>query len=261
MPIVDRQLSINQSGEVEVLDAKTSKQDEKKDILRLNKKYNILSESDETFKLKAENISFHYKKSSLLIDGLNLSTQSGEVVVLKGENGKGKSTLFKILAGLQKPIHGKLTIMKNIKVLNMKKYQKEIGFIFQNPETHFYFDTINEEFKNINDKIQLNELCTLFLKDIDLNRSPFLLSEGEKRRLTILMTFMMNKSFMFYDEPTFGQDHDSIKLIADLIMYIKSKNKIQFIISHDEEFIKLVADKVYQLENLKLKDVTGDLLK
>ena len=71
----------------------------------------------------------------------------------------------------------------------------------------------------------------------------------------------MNKSFMFYDEPTFGQDQDSIKLIADLIKYIKSKNKIQFIISHDEEFIKLVADKVYQLENLKLTDVTADIYK
>ena len=103
-----------------------------------------------------------------------------------------------------------MTFNKNNKKLNLKKYQKEIGFIFQNPETHFYYDTIIEEFKNVKNKNELAKVCSLFLKDIDLNRSPFLLSEGEKRRLSIVMTYLMDKFIFFFDEPNLNDATDFI---------------------------------------------------
>ena len=72
------------------------------------------------------------------------------------------------------------------------------------------------------------------------------------------MTYLMDKFIFFFDEPTFGQDQSSIDLIIELIKYLKLKKKIQFIISHDEKFIKSIATKVYCLENLNLIDVTKD---
>ena len=110
--------------------------------------------------------------------------------------------------------------------------------------------------KTVKNREQLDRLSTHFLKGVDLKRSPFLLSEGEKRRLSILMTVFLDKTVLFYDEPTFGQDLDSIEQIIELILYLKEMGKIQFIISHDENFINTIADKVYHLEGRTLTEVT-----
>ena len=78
----------------------------------------------------------------------------------------------------------------------------------------------------------------LFFHNIDLNRSPFLLSEGEKRRLSLLMIALLDKTILLFDEPTFGQDHESIQIITKMIKHLQTQNKIQIIISHDDDFIR-----------------------
>ncbi len=202
--------------------------------------------------LAINNLSFHYSQHKPLFRDISLKILSGEVVVIKGENGKGKSTLFKIVAGLLRPVHGKIQIKNSRGVLPVKKHLKEIGFIFQNPESHFFYDTILEEFKHVSKSEDIQSLLKLFLRDVDCSRSPFLLSEGEKRRLSILITILQNKNILLYDEPTFGQDEISKNLIVDIIMNLKKAGKIQLIISHDEAFIKSIGAFSYSLENEQL---------
>jgi energy-coupling factor transport system ATP-binding protein len=172
-------------------------------------------------------------------------------MVLKGKNGKGKSTLFKLMAGLLKPLEGEIRLIKDKQMIPSKKHYKEMGFIFQNPESHFFYDTIEEELRGLGNEY-LQVLVKCFLKGIDLTRSPFLLSEGEKRRLSILMTVFHNKSIIFYDEPTFGQDKESILLIRSIVLELQKMGKLQFIISHDESFINSLNAAVYELVDLKL---------
>ena len=102
---------------------------------------------------------------------------------------------------------------------------------------------------SVKNQDELKIWLSLFLKDINLSSSPFLLSEGEKRRLSILMTVFSNKSVFLYDEPTFGQDQDSIDLIKEIIFQLKAMGKIQIIISHDEIFIDSLSANVYELNN------------
>ena len=202
--------------------------------------------------MKLNHIFFHYPGQKTLLKDISLSIKSGEVIVIRGSNGKGKSTLLKIMAGILKPLKGEVQISKDQKELNSKKHYKEIGFVFQNPESHFFYDTIDEELKNVGDKKLFDEFINMFLSGVNFSRSPFLLSEGEKRRLSILMTVFLDKGIVFFDEPTFGQDFESIEFIKEIILWLKNLGKIQFIISHDDKFIDSLPASVYQLENESL---------
>lgn len=196
--------------------------------------------------LNLSDINFSYDSSALLFDKLNLNISGGEIIAIKGRNGIGKSTLFKLIAGITNPSKGSVKFNKNKNASNVT------GFIFQNPEAHFFYDTIDEElqqsFKNIKDPVVKENLLKRFFYDLDLKKSPFLLSEGEKRRLSILMTVFLGKAMLLYDEPTFGQDLSSVTEISNLMLELKKLGIIQIFISHDEDFISKTADRVYILE-------------
>lgn len=212
---------------------------------KVNKRPNI--------ELKLSNINFHYSDQNKLLEDISLTALAGETIVIRGKNGKGKSSLFKIIAGILKPSKGSIRLIKNNVEVLLQNHYKEIGFIFQNPESHFFYDTIREELKSIVGRPELAVLLETFFSGIDLNRSPFLLSEGEKRRLSLMMTIFLDKTILLYDEPTFGQDQQSIATIIDMIKNQKDLGKIQILISHDEDFINSIADKIYNLEGGRLE--------
>lgn len=212
--------------------------------------------------LKVSALGFSYDKKRELLNNINLHLKSGEVVAVKGKNGEGKSTLFKLLAGIIKPRTGKVELIVENKTFAQNKVFPHVGFVFQNPEAHFFFDTIEEElhqsFKHLpaEQKGLKDDLLARFFHDIDLKKSPFLLSEGEKRRLSILMTVFLNKELILYDEPTFGQDQKSIEEIIVLVRELKKLGLIQVFISHDEYFIKRVADRVMVLDSGSLNEIS-----
>lgn len=246
LPLADKVIWVNKEGEVSL---------GIKSLMRnanISSKLNVLKNSKPDIEMKLNHIFFHYPGQKTLLKDISLSIKSGEVIVIRGSNGKGKSTLLKIMAGILKPLKGEVQISKDQKELNSKKHYKEIGFVFQNPESHFFYDTIDEELKNVGDKKLFDEFINMFLSGVNFSRSPFLLSEGEKRRLSILMTVFLDKGIVFFDEPTFGQDFESIEFIKEIILWLKNLGKIQFIISHDDKFIDSLPASVYQLENESL---------
>ncbi|MDO9181893.1 MAG: ABC transporter ATP-binding protein [Bacteriovorax sp.] len=250
LPIVDKILDVASNGSISEVNGDYRAKFGVENHL-LNQEINLKKSNN--IHLSLAHINYHHAGQKKLLEDISFSASSGEIVVIKGENGKGKSTLFKIIAGLIRPLRGEIQIKKNGIELPLKKYTKEIGFIFQNPEAHFFFDTIAEELKSISDQSQVDVLLKMFFENIDLNRSPFLLSEGEKRRLGILITVLQEKSILLYDEPTFGQDQSSIFKIKELILSLKNMGKIQVIISHDEAFINSLPTKIYLLSNGQLE--------
>lgn len=205
--------------------------------------------------LNVDKLFFHYADQDRLLEDITLNARASDIVVIKGKNGKGKSTLFKLMASLIKPLKGKVQLCINHKNIPVNRQYKEIGFIFQNPESHFFYDTIEEELKLKSTDTKMYELLDIFFKNIDYKRSPFLLSEGEKRRLSILMTVFHDKSLLFYDEPTFGQDKTSIAIIREIILYLKQRGMVQFIISHDEAFINSLDAREFELRNCHLVEI------
>lgn len=211
-------------------------------------------------KLQATGVRFSYTKNTDLFSQLNLQMKAGDIVAIKGKNGMGKSTLFKLLAGIIEPLEGSVTLEVGNKTFRNKKIFSNVGFIFQNPESHFFYDTIAEELKQSFKHIQSNalkeDLLKRFFHEINLEKSPFLLSEGEKRRLSILMTVFLGKSLLLFDEPTFGQDQKSINEISKLMKELKKLGLIQLFISHDDKFIKETADRVFVLDSGSLNEIS-----
>ncbi len=246
LPFVDQILNVSLNGEVTKASRLSNLNQEQANKLSLP---NLVNQNQDSIELNLNNLFFKYPDQEKLLEDISLGAGNGDVFVIRGKNGKGKSTLLKIIAGILKPQMGKVEVYKNKKEILAKNIFKEIGFVFQNPESHFFYDSISEELKNMADKTNAQAFLELFFKDIQLSRSPFLLSEGEKRRLSILMTVFQDKSILLYDEPTFGQDRESILIIHRMIVLLKKMGKIQIIISHDEQFIQSLGAKVYNLDN------------
>lgn len=186
-----------------------------------------------------KNLTFSYDKIQTLIDIKNETLHSGEVVIVKGRNGTGKSTLLKLISAFIPSPKGSVAITLDEKELPKKKIFEQIGYIFQDPESSFLFDTLKEE---------LGETSFGFTSQ-ELERSPHLFSEGEKRRISIFIALAQNKNILLYDEPTFGQDASNIKKLTEIILKLKKMNKLQIIISHDEDFISAVGDRVLSLKD------------
>ena len=220
----------------------------------------FLTPRKEQLRLTLDEVSFSYSKIEPLFKNLNLTITGGEILAVKGRNGIGKSTLMKVISGIIRPDIGNVRLDVGINSFKNLKIFPNVGFIFQNPETHFFFDTVEEElkqsFKNFSSEDLKNHLLERFFHDIDLKKSPFLLSEGEKRRLSILMTVFLGKTLIIYDEPTFGQDKRSTAEIAQLMKELQKSGIIQICISHDDEFIKNTAGRVFELSHGSLNAVS-----
>lgn len=255
IPEVDQVIWISQEGEVtEAKDNnwKNSLSSTKKDIPL----FQLPLKKNDNFTLKAESLSFYYQKEKPILKSINLSLKSGEIIVITGQNGEGKSTLFKLLAGLLTPKTGSIQLFSEQKTIPPSKWHLTMGFIFQNPETHFYFETIDQELNYKlpkENELYLKDLIKTLLPDIDLRRSPFMISEGQKRRLSLAMSLVHNKNIIFYDEPTFGQDEINIAIIESLILSLKKANLAQIIITHNLEFARKIAPSIYEIKKGQLE--------
>lgn len=189
-------------------------------------------------KVKMQDVSYSYDKKTFVLNKINFEVQSPDIIALTGVNGAGKSTFLKVLSGYLKPTSGKVFCADNI------------GFVMQNPEDNFIFDTAFEEIQGV-DPVLINK----FFKDKNLNISPFTLSEGEKRRLSLLIHLKNNKKIILYDEPTFGLDDRNKYLVAESLIEFKKHNILQIVVSHDDYFISQVADHTYHLKNGQLLKV------
>lgn len=178
----------------------------------------------------------------------NFTLESGDCAILLGENGTGKSTLFNTLAGLQKPLSGLFELSINEQLI--KNHSNQMSYVFQHPDSHFYFDTIIEELTQLGIKNPDKLLNKIGLSNG--NQSPHLLSEGEKRRLSLLYPFLQKKPLILLDEPTFGQDIINTQRIITLINKLKESGYLLIVITHDTFVQNAIATHIFQINNGQL---------
>lgn len=196
--------------------------------------------------LSVSNLRYEYgRKNRAILSDVNFSVCEHEIVGLVGANGCGKTTLGKLIAGLYRSTGGEISLFG--KAQKPKQLQKQVLFIMQEAEFQFFTNSILHELQ-YGHKItaEFEKKTETLLKSMDMwecrDRHPFSLSGGQMQRLTLMMAYLSDKPIVILDEPTAGQDAESLKRCAELIREM-GKEKTVLIITHDLELIADACDR------------------
>ena len=192
------------------------------------------------------------------VKNVSFTIEKGEIIGIIGHTGSGKSTLVQHLNGLLKPTSGEIlldgkSIWDNPK--QIRSIRSRVGLVFQYPEYQLFEDTVYKDIafgpKNIglpDEEIanRIDEICEIVgIKPEYLEKSPFDLSGGEKRRVAIAGVMAMKPEIIIFDEPVAGLDPrgraDVIKMISE---YRNKYNATVIIISHNMEDMSIIANKL-----------------
>ena len=204
---------------------------------------------------------------SKAIDNINLDIEEGELVGVIGHTGSGKSTLVQHFNGILKPNSGKV-VVDGIDIWSDKKATREarfkVGLCFQYPEYQLFEETVYKDisFGPKNMKLPDEEIAKrvvsaaayVGLKKELLEKSPFDLSGGEKRRAAIAGVIAMQPKVLILDEPTAGLDPIGRDTILDMIKKYREKTgSTVLLVSHSMEDIAKIATKVAVMNNARLE--------
>ncbi len=189
--------------------------------------------------LNAENLSFGYTRHNILWHDVSFSCKSGDIVGIVGKNGVGKSTLLRVLMGLEKEHSGRIYI-DNSKT-SPKTRRNQSFYVMQDVDYQLFSGSVLQEMLLGHEKVRNGPTkARAILNKFNLgqyaNVHPGTLSGGQKQRLSIAISCMSDSSLLFFDEPTSGLDSQNMKLIRSEIIEQASHNKIIFVITHDYEF-------------------------
>ena len=194
------------------------------------------------------------------LKSVSFTINPGELFCLLGPSGCGKTTFFKTLIK-QNKYKGEIDFLgKKHSKLGSNYIFSKCGIVFQNPSNQFLaltvFDeilySVNRWYKH--ETVEWKEQKTIeLLKVFDLEQykkySPYLLSQGQQRRLAVLSMIAGEQEILLLDEPTYGQDYENINVIMELLME-KAKNGLTVIFStHNEKVAHNFSHKIIKLEH------------
>ncbi|MDR0674695.1 MAG: ATP-binding cassette domain-containing protein [Mycoplasmataceae bacterium] len=205
----------------------------------------------------------------IVLDNFNYQFKKNKIYFIVGNSGSGKTSLISHFNGLLKSKYGDLTIgNENIlgskrKIHHFKALRKTCGMVFQFPEYQLFKDTIEKDiiFGPINlgenkNKAKLKAkkyLNVMGLDDSFLQRSPFELSGGQKRRVAIAGILAIEPEILVFDEPTAGLDPAGEKEMLDIIQQANHDGKTIIIITHVMDQVLALGDEVLVLNDKKLE--------
>ncbi|MGD0167289.1 MAG: ABC transporter ATP-binding protein [Gaiellaceae bacterium] len=209
--------------------------------------------------LTVEGLSYSYLERFPALDDVSLEVARGERLALLGANGCGKSTLLKILAGLIFPDRGsyrafgeEVSEQKLEDEQFSRGFRSRVGFVFQNPDVQVFSPTVREEiaFGPLQLELDPDEIEarvgdiveTLGVADL-MERAPFQLSAGQKKRVALASVLVMNPELLLFDEPTAGLDPRSQHWLLELVVELGRAGKTIVYASHELAQLERVADR------------------
>jgi cobalt/nickel transport system ATP-binding protein len=209
--------------------------------------------------LAAEGLSYSYLERFPALEDVSLQVSRGERLALLGANGCGKSTLLKILAGLIFPDRGSYRAFgEEVSELKLEDagfsrgFRARVGFVFQNSDAQVFSPTVREEIAfgplqlglepveiedRIEDVTELLEIGEL------IERAPYQLSAGQKKRVAIASVLVMNPELLLFDEPTAGLDPRSRHWLLELMSELGAAGKTIVFATHELEQLEWIADR------------------
>ncbi|BCJ86779.1 ATP-binding cassette domain-containing protein [Effusibacillus dendaii] len=202
------------------------------------------------------NVGVRYGQEPILQE-VNLQIETGSLTVVCGLTGSGKSTLLQVIGGLELPASG------SVQFDGDASSKREIGFVFQNPDHQLFAGTVCEEIeyglrlRNIPQK-QRQRLIDAALRQVRLEpedflqRSPFLLSGGEKKRVALAAALAPMPQLLLLDEPTAGLDPSAQRGLLEILRELSELGITVVVATHDLDAFFPLADQVAVLYNGKL---------
>ena len=235
--------------------------------------------------LSVENISKAFGEK-VLFEGLNFGLNYGDKVALVANNGSGKTSMLKIIAGKDVPGTGKVTVRNGIRIgyleqepvfnekltVNELLYSSNVEVVriireYESAlemQTNDYNDTTAERFEKCSVNMEkvdgwnfdnkLKQILSKF-KIVDLEAKVEMLSGGQKKRLALALLLIDAPEMLLLDEPT---NHLDIEMIEWLEDYLKNENITLLMITHDRYFLDLVCNHILELEDGKLYHHKGN---
>ena len=230
--------------------------------------------------IKAEHINYIYQpgmsgERQALYD-ISMEIADGTLNALIGHTGSGKSTLIQHFNALVKPTSGRILIDGidvTDKKTDLREVRRRVGLVFQYPEHQLFEETVEKDIafgpKNLglsDEEIKervINSAKMVGLKEKYLQKSPFELSGGQKRRAAIAGVLAMNPKVLILDEPTAGLDPRGRDAILDVIKNLHEENPEMIIIfvSHSMEDVAKTAEYVYVMNkgHLAMSGTTAEI--
>ncbi len=203
--------------------------------------------------IKLDNVTFEYDKQTPVLKDFNLTVEKGEIVAIQGKSGLGKSTILRLIAGLEKVNNGKIYI-NDICINDVPTNKRQVGYVFQN---HALFPHLTVG-KNIQyglfnkSSIERKQLVEEVSKKVNifelLGRYPHEISGGQKQRVAIARSLVTKPKVLLLDEPFTGLDQElKSKIRTDIREILKTFNITTILVTHDIEDAKALGARIIHI--------------
>lgn len=209
--------------------------------------------------LEFKDVCFNYGNGVPVLEHINIQIGPGEFIGLGGRNGCGKTTVTRLLMGLEKPVSGE--ILHDGKVINdddASARSHYIGYVFQRPERQMFRSTVEDEVAYGPQQLGMSrdEAAAAVAEALAMTGLSHLakayppnLNRGEKQRVAIASAIAMHTSCIILDEPTSGQDSADKKMLMELLTDLNKKGMTILIISHDMDIFAQYCQRVIVIGN------------
>ena len=210
--------------------------------------------------LELSHVTFRYGKDlPIVLNDISLSFEQGECIAITGRNGSGKTTVTRLLTGLEKPTQGTIRY-EGSDVTKEEPFERSrfIGYVFQQPDRQMFMPTVKEEiafgpYQQGKRGEELEQAVKQAMEDTDTtelaDQYPRILSRGDQQRVAIASALAMKTEYLVLDEPTSGQDGREKQRLMALMDTLKEKGITVLLVTHDMDIVARNCSRVIVIAN------------